>query len=162
MPSNTFGPNDNYDLKTSHFFPALIAKTHLAIKKNLKMIKIWGDGTPKRELMYVDDLADAVIFCLENWNPSDKKAPKDSFGKSLNHLNVGTGKDIKIIDLAKIIADLIKYDGEILWDTSKPDGTPKKQLDVSRINNLGWYSKIDLESGLRDTVKMLNFSEFNH
>jgi len=162
MPTNLYGPNDNYHPLNSHVVAALIRKFIIAKKYNLSSVTCWGSGSVYREFMHVDDLADAVIFCLENWNPSDKKAPKDSFGKSLNHLNVGTGKDIKIIDLAKIIADLIKYDGEILWDTSKPDGTPKKQLDVSRINNLGWYSKIDLESGLRDTVKMLNFSEFNH
>ena len=160
MPTNLYGPNDNYHPLNSHVVAALIRKFIIAKKRNLPSVTCWGSGSAYREFMHVDDLADAVIFCLENWNPSDKRSPKDSSGKDLNHLNVGTGKDIKIKELANIISDLINYKGEILWDTSKPDGTPKKKLDVTRINNLGWYSKIDLESGLRETIKNLNFSHF--
>ena len=162
MPTNLYGPNDNYHHLNSHVVAALIRKFIIAKKHNLSSVTCWGSGSVFREFMHVDDLADAVIFCIENWNPSDKKAPKDSFGKNLNHLNVGTGKDIKIRKLANIIADIIKYDGEILWDTSKPDGTPKKQLDVTRINNLGWHAKIDLETGLSDTIKNLNYSQFTN
>ena len=124
---------------------AMIRKFLIAKKYNYPSITCWGSGSIFREFLHVDDLAEAVIFCIENWFPSDKNAPKDNKGKVLNHLNIGSGKDISIKDLALKIANLTNYKGEILWDKTKPDGTPRKLLDVSRINNLGWKSKINLE-----------------
>ena len=158
MPTNLYGPNDNYHPKNSHVIAALIRKFLIAKKENSSSVTCWGSGNVFREFLHVDDLADAVIFCLENWDYSNTNAPKDSTGKFLNHLNVGTGKDISIKELATKIAAITNYRGEILWDTSKPDGTPKKLLDVSRINKLGWESKIDLDKGLVDTIRELKIS----
>ncbi len=158
MPTNLYGPNDNYHPQNSHVVAALIRKFIIAKEKNYPSVTCWGTGSVYREFMHVDDLADAVFYCLENWDPSDKKAPKDSSGETLNHLNVGTGIDITIKKLALKIASLINYKGEIYWDQSKPDGTPKKVLDVSKINSLGWYSKIDLDSGLTKTIENLDIS----
>ena len=161
MPTNLYGPNDNYHPTNSHVVAALIRKFLIAKANNYPSVTCWGTGSVYREFMHVDDLADAALHCLKNWDPSDKKAPKDSSGKSLNHLNVGTGIDITIKELALKIASLIKFKGEILWEKSKPDGTPKKVLDVSRINSLGWYSKIDLDSGLSKTIENLDITSFN-
>lgn len=108
--------------------------------------------------MYVDDLADAIIFCLENWDPSSINSPKDEFGNQLNHLNVGTGKDISIKELSNKISKIIGFKGEICWDPSKPDGPPRKLLDISRIKKLGWTPKIDLDSGIKKTLKEINLS----
>ena len=127
-----------------------------AKRENLSSVTCWGSGKVFREFMHVDDLADGVIFCLKNWHPSYENAPKDSFGKPLNHLNIGTGKDISIEDLASKIAVITNFKGEILWDTSKPDGTPKKLLDVTRINRLGWKTKINLDHGIKKTIDSLN------
>ena len=102
--------------------------------------------------MHVDDLADAVVFCLENWQLNREDSPKDIFGNPLNHLNVGTGKDISIKQLAEKISELVGFKGEIIWDKSKPDGTPKKQLDISRISKLGWLPKISLDKGIKETL----------
>ena len=110
--------------------------------------------------MHVDDLAEAAIFCLENWFPSEIDAPKDNSGIPLNYLNVGTGKDISIRELAKKIADIIEFDGEILWDKNMPNGTPRKVLDISRLKKLGWESKIDLTSGLENTINTLDINKF--
>ena len=156
MPTNLYGPNDNYHPQNSHVIAALIRKFLIAKANNLPSVECWGTGAVYREFMHVDDLADAIIFCLENWDPSDRKSPKDSLGNPLNHLNVGTGKDISIKELSIKIAKSIKFKGEIIWDTSKPDGTPKKVLDVTRINNLGWHAKINLLTGLRRTIEKLN------
>ena len=106
--------------------------------------------------MHVDDLADGVIFCLENWDPSSVNAPKDIHGDALNHLNIGTGKDISIKDLAHKIAYLTEFKGEIRWDKSKPDGTPRKKLDISRLKKLGWEPSIDLEEGIKKTISNIN------
>ena len=159
MPSNLYGPNDNYHPMNSHVIASLIRKFLIAKKENLTTVTCWGSGSVLREFLHVDDLADAAIFCLENWYPNSKNAPKNSLGESLNHLNVGTGKDIKIIELAKKIADFTNFKGEILWDKSKPDGTPKKVLNVDNINQLGWRASIDLDTGLKSTIKNLNISE---
>ena len=158
MPTNLYGPNDNYHSQNSHVIAALIKKFLIAKMNNLPAVECWGTGSAYREFMHVDDLADAAIYCIENWDPSDKKAPKDSSGKTLNHLNVGTGKDISIKKLALKIAEIIEFKGEILWDSSKPDGTPRKVLDVKRINNLGWHAKIDLDTGLNKTIKNVNIA----
>ncbi len=134
MPTNLYGPNDNYDLGSSHVVPALIRKFHEAESN----VQLWGTGTAKREFMHVDDLADACAFSLNlKYNP--------------DILNVGTGKDCTIKELAETISQITKFKGTINWDSSKPDGTPRKLLDVSRINNLGWKAKIDLKEGLEHT-----------
>jgi len=134
MPCNLYGPNDNYDLKTSHFFAALISKIHQAKIKNKKKILLWGTGEPKRELMHVDDLADACIFFLE---------------KKTNHplINIGSGREMKIIEYAKFVMKKIGFDGKIVLDKSKPDGTPRKIIDCKIARAYGWEAKITLDSG---------------
>lgn len=141
MPTNLYGPNDNFDLETSHVLPALIRKFHEAKASNNKEVEIWGTGTPRREFLYVDDLANALIFLMNNYNEE-------------SHINVGTGEDISISDLALLIKEIIGYKGTIVYDESKPDGTPRKLLDVSRINNLGWRHKQSLKNGIFKTYKL--------
>ena len=160
MPTNLYGPNDNYHPLNSHVVPGLIRKFSIAKRDNLSSVTCWGSGLVCRELMHVDDLAGAVIFCLENWFPSEIDAPKDNSGNPLNYLNVGTGKDISIRELAKKIAEIVKFDGEIFWDKNMPDGTPRKVLDISRLKKLGWESKIDLTSGLENTINALDLNNF--
>ena len=156
MPPNLYGPNDNYHPQNSHVMPALIRKFLLAKEKNLPSVSCWGSGNVEREFMHVDDLAKGIIFCIENWDPNSNNAPKDCNGKILNHLNIGTGRDITIKNLAKKISNIIKFRGDILWDKSKPDGTPKKLLDVSRLNRLGWKATIDINEGIKQTIKNLD------
>ena len=160
MPTNLYGPNDNYHPLNSHVVPSLIRKFSIAKRDNLSSVTCWGSGLVCRELMHVDDLAEAAIFCLENWFPSEIDAPKDNSGNPLNYLNVGTGKDISIRELAKKIADIIEFDGEILWDKNMPNGTPRKVLDISRLKKLGWESKINLTSGLENTINALDINKF--
>ena len=160
MPTNLYGPNDNYHPLNSHVVPGLIRKFSIAKRDNLSSVTCWGSGLVCRELMHVDDLAEAVIFCLENWFPSEIDAPKDNSGNPLNYLNVGTGKDISVRELAKKIAEIVKFDGEIFWDKTMPDGTPRKVLDISRLKKLGWESKIDLTSGLENTINALDLNNF--
>ena len=160
MPTNLYGPNDNYHPLNSHVVPSLIRKFSIAKRDNLSSVTCWGSGLVRRELMHVDDLAEAAIFCLENWFPSEIDAPKDNSGNPLNYLNVGTGKDISIKELAKKIADIVKFDGKIIWDKNMPDGTPRKVLDISRLKELGWKSTIDLNSGLNNTINALDISNF--
>lgn len=140
MPTNLYGPNDNYDLKNSHVLPALIRKMFDAKEKNAAEVKVWGTGTPKREFLHVDDLADACVFLMDNYD-------------SPEIINVGTGIDLSIRDLAFLIRKEVGFEGEIVFDTTYPDGTPRKQLDTSKINNLGWYPKIALEDGIAQVVK---------
>jgi GDP-L-fucose synthase len=140
MPTNLYGPNDNYDLNNSHVLPALIRKFHEAKKQNLPNVTMWGTGKPKREFLHVDDLADACYFLMENYSGDTA-------------LNVGTGEDISIMDLAILIKRTIGYEGEIINDLTKPDGTPRKLLDVSLINSLGWKSKISLDLGINEVYK---------
>ena len=156
MPTNLYGPNDNYHPKNSHVMPALIKKFVDAKCNNISSVTCWGTGSVLREFLYVDDLAEAAIFCLEKWDPTAKDAPLDKFGNLLNHLNVGTGKDISIKELAIKIAKITNYKGEILWDNSKPDGTPRKLLNIEKITKLGWKSKISLNDGIKKTIKSLN------
>ena len=137
MPTNLYGPNDNYDLNNSHVLPAMIRKFHEG-KISGGPVILWGDGSPLREFLYVDDLADAIIFALEHLSASD-------VGELIN---VGTGKEITIKDLAGLISRIIGYDGKIVWDTSKPNGTPRKLLDVTRLHGLGWSHKVELEEGI--------------
>ena len=152
MPTNLYGPKDTYHSKNSHVLPSLIKKFYEAKLHNEKQVICWGTGSPLREFLHVNDLADACLFSLENWDIESDMAPIDDYGQKLSFLNVGTGKDISIIKLAQLVAKKIGFKGEILWDNSYPDGTPKKQLDVSRINKMGWSSKITLEKGLENTI----------
>ena len=140
MPTNLYGPNDNFDLKTSHVLPALIRKFHEAKIKGQSEVEIWGTGTPRREFLHVDDLADACLFLMKNYNKS-------------KIINIGVGKDQTIRELAEIIAGLTGFKGSIRFDTGKPDGTPVKRLDVSKINSIGWRARIGLEQGIAETYK---------
>jgi len=140
MPTNLYGPNDNFDLKTSHVLPALIRKFHEAKIKGLSEVEIWGTGSPMREFLHVDDLADACLFLMNNYNKSEI-------------INIGTGKDLTIKELAEIIARIVKFEGRLVFNSIKPDGTPKKLLDVSRLHSFGWRVKIGLEQGIAKTYK---------
>ena len=135
MPTNLYGPNDNYDLKNSHVLPALIRKFHEAKVNGDVSVQIWGTGSPKREFLHVDDLAQACFFLMENYSGRE-------------FVNVGTGKDLSIKDLALTIKEIVGFTGELTFDISKPDGTPRKLMDVARINGLGWKHKIDLNEGI--------------
>ena len=146
MPTNLYGPGDNYHLENSHVIPSLLRKFHEAKLNNKEYVTCWGTGKPLREFLHVNDLGNACKFVLENWDPNQNL---DEF--TLNFLNVGTGKDLSIRDLALLIAKITDYNGEIRWDKSKPDGTPKKLLDISRIKHLGWEPTIPLEKGLQTT-----------
>lgn len=136
MPTNLFGPNDNYDLQTSHVLPALIRKFHDAKTAGAATVTCWGTGEPRRELLYVDDLARACLFLMERY--SDEQI-----------INIGYGSDLSIRELAELVQRIVGFSGQIAWDTSKPDGTPRKWLDSSRLFALGWKPQVDLESGIR-------------
>ncbi len=138
MPTNLYGPNDNYDLEKSHVLPALIRKFYEAKLKQEQQVEIWGTGTPKREFMHVDDLAEASFFLMQEYDGKD-------------FLNVGTGEDISIKELAMLIKKVTGFEGDIYFNTEKPDGTPRKLMDVSRINTLGWKHRINLEEGIETT-----------
>ncbi|MEO5358231.1 MAG: GDP-L-fucose synthase [Nitrospirae bacterium YQR-1] len=144
MPTNLYGPNDNYDLANSHVVPALIRKFHeskLLIESGVKTpVVLWGTGSPKREFLHVDDLADALVFMMHTYNESEI-------------VNIGTGTDQSIAELATIVKDIVGYRGEVIWDTSKPDGTPRKLLDVSKLTKLGWHHKISLTDGIRNAYE---------
>ena len=148
MPTNLYGPGDNYHLENSHVLPALIRRFHEAKESKAGSVTCWGTGSPMREFLHVDDLGNACVFALENWSTLDQDAPRDDQGKPMAFLNVGTGVDLTIKELAEQIAEVVGFKGTIEWDSSKPDGTPKKQLDVSRIKELGWNSRIPLAEGL--------------
>ncbi len=136
MPTNLYGPNDNYDPKRSHVLPALIRRFHEAKIKGLKEVICWGDGTPLREFLYVDDLAELCVFLMNNYSGNET-------------VNAGTGKEISIKELAELIAKIVGYTGIVKWDTSKPNGTPRKLLDVSKAESLGWKYKISLSDGIK-------------
>jgi GDP-L-fucose synthase len=143
MPTNLYGPGDNYHPTNSHVLPALIRRFQEARDAGSPSVTCWGTGSPRREFLHVDDLADAAVFCLEQWQPTSDQ---------LHFLNVGTGSDVTIKELAEQVASAVGFDGTIVWDTSKPDGTPRKLLDVSRLRSLGWQSRIPLEQGLLSVV----------
>lgn len=147
MPTNLYGQNDNFDLETSHVLPALIRKFHEAKYKGYKEVVIWGTGKPLREFLFVEDLADVILFLMENVEA------KDIYEEGISHLNIGTGKDISINELANIIAVITDFDGKVVNDITKPDGTPRKLLDVSRINSLGWKYKTELRQGIIKTYE---------
>ena len=140
MPTNLYGPNDHYDLYNSHVLPALIRKIHEAKINNSKFVEIWGTGSVKREFLYVDDLAIACVFLMNNYNDNEI-------------VNIGTGEDVSIKELAFIVKDVIGFEGDFHFDASKPDGTPRKLLNVSKINKLGWVPKIDLRTGIKKTYE---------
>ena len=152
MPTNLYGPGDNYDPISSHVMAALIKKFQDAVDNRSESVICWGSGKPLREFMHVDDLGSAAVFALENWNPKCEDSPKDIHGNPLYFLNVGTGKDISIMNLASKIAEFTGFKGNILWDDKKPDGTPKKQLDIEKITDLGWSPQINLNEGIKSTL----------
>ncbi len=153
MPTNLYGEGDNYHPQNSHVMASLIRKFYEASKKSLPTVTCWGTGKPFREFMHVDDLGYAVLFALENWDPDFMDAPLDKENNPLNWLNVGTGTDISIKELANLISEIIGFKGEILWDKSKPDGTPKKQLNINKFKKMGWEPRISLKKGLKNTIE---------
>lgn len=148
MPTNLYGPNDNYDLNNSHVLPALLRKIITAKKNGDTSVTIWGTGSPLREFLHADDLAAACLFLMDNYNEDGA-------------INIGVGEDISIFDLAKLVKQIVGYEGEILTDTTKPDGTPRKLMDVTKLNNLGWKASISLEDGIKkifEEMKDFNWS----
>ena len=146
MPTNLYGLNDNYDLQNSHVLPALIRKFHTAKITNAPTVTLWGTGSPKREFLYVDDLANACLHLMQHYNEKQ-------------FLNIGTGEDLTIRELAELIKNIVDYNGEITWDTTKPDGTPRKLMDVSKAHSLGWKHEVSLEEGIKKTYS--NFLTLN-
>tara|TARA_B100000242_G_scaffold127102_1_gene89652 strand:+ start:610 stop:1620 length:1011 start_codon:yes stop_codon:yes gene_type:complete len=153
MPTNLYGDGDNYDPEQSHVMAALINKFYYASKNNLPSVTCWGTGLARREFMHANDLGEAVVFTLESWFPFSDDGPKDKNDNPLTILNVGTGKDITIKELSQKIADLFDYKGDILWDKTKPDGTPKKLLNIEKISTLGWQPKLSLDAGLKLAIE---------
>ncbi|PCJ80130.1 MAG: GDP-fucose synthetase [Flavobacteriales bacterium] len=145
MPTNLYGPNDNYDLKNSHVLPALLRKFHEAKIDGKPLVEVWGTGSPQREFLHVDDLADACLFLMKNYDEPE-------------WINIGVGEDISIKELALLIKEIVCYEGELQWDTSKPDGTPRKLLDVNKINALGWKANIELKEGINSVYKEIQSS----
>jgi GDP-L-fucose synthase len=140
MPTNLYGPFDNFDLETSHVLPALIRKFHEAKTSGAPEVVVWGTGKPRREFLHVDDLADACLFLLERYEDEQ-------------HINVGTGEDLSIVDLARLVRDVVHPSATLVFDATKPDGTPRKLLDVSRLHGLGWRHRIALEQGIAETYR---------
>jgi GDP-L-fucose synthase len=140
MPTNLYGPGDNFDLTSSHVLPALMRKFHDAKLAGRNEVEIWGTGSPQREFLHVDDLADACVFLMDNYNEA-------------LHINVGTGVDLSIRALAELVGSIVHPDAKLVFDTTKPDGTPRKLLDVSRLHNLGWKHKVELEDGIKTTYE---------
>jgi GDP-L-fucose synthase len=148
MPTNLYGPGDNFSLENSHVLPAMIRKFHDAKINNDDSVTLWGTGTPRREFLYIDDLAEALVFLMNNYNESQI-------------VNVGVGEDISIEELAYTIKDIVDFNGKIFFDTSKPDGTPRKLLDVSKLSNLGWEAKTSLEEGIKQTYEWFKINYKN-
>ncbi len=153
MPTNLYGPNDNYHPSNSHVIPGLIKRFHDAKENKQKLVTCWGSGTPLREFLYVEDLAEACLFALKNWYPKSQNTDKNIESNELCWINVGSSSEITIKDLAKLISKSVGYKGEINWDISKPDGTPRKKLDTSKLDNLGWIAKTNLKTGIKKTIK---------
>jgi len=148
MPTNLYGPNDNYDLKNSHVLPALLRKFHEAKEKQSQEVVIWGTGSPLREFLHADDMADACFYLMQHYNEEGL-------------VNIGIGEDISIKDLALLIKDIVGYEGKLVFDATKPDGTPRKLMDVTKLNNLGWKATIKLENGIRNVYEQLMKSGWN-
>lgn len=152
MPTNLYGPGDNFDLQDSHVLPALIRKFHEAKVNGEKEMTAWGTGLPKREFLYVDDMADGCLFLMNNFNPTkEQNEAGDIF------MNVGVGGDIGIKELANVVKDVVGFEGNIIWDVSKPNGSPQKLLDISKMHALGWKHKVDLEQGIK-----MSYEWFKH
>lgn len=147
MPTNLYGPNDNYDLKNSHVLPAMLRKFSTANRNQDASVTIWGTGSPKREFLHVDDLAQACLFLMENYNDSGL-------------VNIGVGDDISILDLAILVKKIVGFEGEILTDPTKPDGTPRKLMDVSKLTSLGWKAKTSLEDGIRKVYDEIKYTDW--
>ncbi len=147
MPTNLYGPHDNFNLETSHVLPALIRKIHVAKERQQSEVEVWGTGKPKREFLFVEDLADAVYHLL------NKIDAKDLYKQNLSHINIGTGQDLSIAELVDTIKTVIGFDGELAYDTTKPDGTPRKLMDVTRLHELGWKHKTSLKVGIQKTYE---------
>ena len=140
MPTNLYGPNDNFDLLAGHVLPVLLAKIDAAVREGRDTVEIWGSGRPRREFLHVDDLADAVVFLMKTWSEDEP-------------INIGTGTDVTIAELARMIGDVVGFTGQFVYDNSKPDGTPRKLLDISKLTALGWRPRITLEAGIRQTYE---------
>ncbi len=140
MPTNLYGPGDNFNLENSHVIPALIRKFHDAKVNNASYVDVWGTGMPKREFLYVDDLADASVFLMNNYNDEQ-------------FVNVGVGNDVTIRELSELIKKIVEFEGELRWDASKPDGTPRKLLDIDKLTKAGWKAKVDIEEGIKRTYQ---------
>lgn len=147
MPTNLYGPNDNYDLNNSHVLPAMLRKFITAKRNGDQSVTIWGTGSPKREFLHANDLAEACLFLMENYNDSGL-------------VNIGIGDDISILDLARLVKKIVGFEGQILMDTTKPDGTPRKLMDVSKLNGLGWKAKIALEEGIQKVYKEIKNNDW--
>ena len=147
MPTNLYGPNDNYDLNNSHVLPALLRKFHEAKQAGREEVVVWGSGSPKREFLHADDLADACLYLMDNYSDAGL-------------INIGTGEDLSIKELAEMIAKITDFKGKIVWDSSKPDGTPRKLMDVGKLHRQGWHHKIELEEGIRAVYEPFRDSVF--
>jgi GDP-L-fucose synthase len=141
MPTNLYGPNDNFDLKTSHVLPALIRKFHEAKENSAPNVEIWGTGSPKREFLYVEDMAEACVHLMLNYNEKE-------------FINIGCGDDISIKELAELVKKIVGYEGDLVFNASKPDGTPRKLLDVTKLYDIGWRPKIAIDDGISNVYKM--------
>jgi GDP-L-fucose synthase len=148
MPTNLYGPNDNYDLNNSHVLPAMLRKFIMAKRNGDASVTIWGTGSPKREFLHANDLAEACLFLMENYDDSGL-------------VNIGIGEDISILELAQLVKKTVGFEGEILTDTTKPDGTPRKLMDVSKLNGLGWKAKITLEKGIQKVYEEIKNNDWN-
>jgi GDP-L-fucose synthase len=151
MPTNLYGPNDNFDLQNSHVLPALVRKMHEAKMGGAKTVEIWGSGKPMREFLHSSDMADACVFVMENIDFADVAKDKKEIRNT--HINIGSGEEISIADLAHLIKEIVGFEGELVFDATKPDGTMRKLSDVSKLNSLGWERKISLEDGIRGVYK---------
>jgi GDP-L-fucose synthase len=145
MPTNLYGPNDNYHPQNSHVLPAMIRRFHEAKREGLPSVTIWGTGTPRREFLHVDDLADACVYLMEHYNDPGL-------------VNIGTGEDLSILELAQLVGRIVGFEGTIHCDTSKPDGTPRKLMDVQKLHKMGWKARIDLETGIRSVYEAVKNS----
>lgn len=148
MPTNLYGPNDNYDLNNSHVLPAMLRKFIVAKQNAEAVVTIWGTGTPKREFLHADDLAEACVYLMENYNQPGL-------------VNIGVGEDVSILDLAKLVKDIVGFEGEIITDTTKPDGTPRKLMDVTKLNDMGWKAKISLKEGIQKVYEEIKNNDWN-
>jgi GDP-L-fucose synthase len=147
MPTNLYGPNDNYDLNNSHVLPALLRKFHEAKISGAQNVTVWGSGSPKREFLHADDLAEACLYLMENYSEPGL-------------VNIGSGVDLSIKELAEMIARITEFEGQIIWDSSKPDGTPRKLMDVGKLHQAGWHHKIELEDGIRSVYEAVKENSF--